>query len=320
MAPRSGPSIAAIVLSLAGIAVGGTLTLFGISAAVGLMSDAPAVQVPAQTVAIKAASAVSVAATSATAARASTPPVQSKPAVPPRQAAPARTASAAARPRKARPTPKAHVAAVPDRLKSLGNARQVVVVTSANKADRDGTLTLYNLGTDGDWTRIMSAPTRLGRNGLVAGSARHQGSSMTPTGSWSMPTWGFGKAAAAPRGSRLGWRQIKSTTYWTSAQGSTYNTWVSSSSGVPGEHLADNAGASYEFAIDSGYNAPPNPSVYGRGTAIFIHVMHPGYTAGCISIPREKMIELLKKLDPARHPRCVIGTTDRGTSTSVYAY
>jgi len=323
MPSRSGPSTTRIVLTLAGIAVGGTVALFGISAAVGLVSGPPAVKVPVKTVAAAgAASASSVPATTTPTARMSAPSSEPKPATALRQTKPVSKAATRPKPRpaprKLAPKPK-HVAALPDKLKTLGAARQVVVVTSPNKASNDGTLELYDLRTDGDWTKVMSAPTRMGRNGLVAGSSRHQGSSMTPTGSWAMPTWGFGWAGAAPSGSRLGWKQIRSNSYWSAEHRSSYNTWVTSSSGIAGERLKS-AGPSYEFAIDSGYNALPNARVYGRGTAIFIHVMHPGYTAGCISIPRAKMIELLKRLDPARKPRCVIGTTDRGSSTSIYAY
>jgi L,D-peptidoglycan transpeptidase YkuD (ErfK/YbiS/YcfS/YnhG family) len=227
----------------------------------------------------------------------------------------------------AAPTPKAaakkpaarKIPALPDRLAFRGDSRQLVIVTSANAESRDGRLQVFNLGTDGNWKQALSAPTRNGRNGMVEGRSRHQGSGTTPTGVWVLGSFGFGDASSAPNGAKVPWRQITSSTYWTSEQGSRYNSWVESSRSIPGEHLQD-AGPSYEFAIDSGYNARPNESVYGRGAAIFIHVMHPGYTAGCISIPRDSMIQLLKLVDPARHPRCVVGTTDQGTATSVWKY
>jgi L,D-peptidoglycan transpeptidase YkuD (ErfK/YbiS/YcfS/YnhG family) len=237
------------------------------------------------------------------------PPVQSvKPTV---TAAPKATAAK---------TAARKVSALPDRLAFRGDSKQLIIVTSPSAADsRDGRLQVFNLGSDGNWKAVLSAPTRNGRSGLVEGRSRHQGSGTTPTGIWVLGSFGFGDASRAPSGSKVPWRQITSSTYWTSEQGSRYNTWVESGSSVPGEHLQD-AGRSYEFAIDSGYNARPNESVYGRGAAIFIHVMHPGYTAGCISIPRDSMIQLLKLVDPARHPRCVVGTTDTGTATSIWKY
>jgi L,D-peptidoglycan transpeptidase YkuD (ErfK/YbiS/YcfS/YnhG family) len=327
MTDRSGPSTTRIVLTLAAIAVGGTLALFAVGAVVSLVSSPPAAKLPARAVATTQATSTVVSAPAKTPAPVATAPlaaatadaIESRTSVRPHEITTA--TGSAAKPAAKPPTkPKArHIAALPDRLKTLGGARQVVVVTSAGKSERDGLLELFNLNGDGNWIRVMSATTRMGRNAMVEGTARHQGSSTTPTGSWAMPTWGFGWADSAPSGSHMGWRQIRSDSYWSAEQDSTYNTWVSSSSGVSGEHLRS-MGASYEFAIDSGFNAPPNPRVYGRGTAIFIHVMHEGYTAGCISIPRAKMVELLTKLDPARHPRCVVATKDAGSSTSLSNY
>jgi len=213
-----------------------------------------------------------------------------------------------------------HVAALPDRLKTLDGARQVVIITAANKESRDGTLALYDLDNNGNWIERMSTPTRMGKNALVSGADRHQGSYMTPTGSWVMPDGAFGKAATKPSGSKpsLHWKQIVSSSYWSSEPGSTYNTWVNHESA--GEHLIKYAGQSYKYAINSGYNSLPNTRIEGRGTAIFIHCMHAGYTAGCISIEESKMVELLQKLDPTKKPRCVIGTIDPGTSTSISKY
>ncbi|MEI6624559.1 MAG: hypothetical protein WCP28_21935, partial [Actinomycetes bacterium] len=257
---------------------------------------------------------------------AAAPPVVATPAAPaspaPTPVEPAKPAAAPSAPTPATvPTPpktKPHVAALPDHLKTLDGARQVVVVTAANKDSRDGTLALYDLDSNGNWIKRMSTPTRAGKNALVSGADRHQGSSMTPTGSWAMPSWAFGAASSPPAGAKVGWKQIVSSSYWSSEPGSTYNTWVNHESA--GEHLIKYAGQSYKYAINSGYNSLPNTRIEGRGTAIFIHCMHAGYTAGCISIEESKMVELLKKLVPAKRPRCVIGTTDSGTSTSISKY
>jgi L,D-peptidoglycan transpeptidase YkuD (ErfK/YbiS/YcfS/YnhG family) len=88
---------------------------------------------------------------------------------------------------------------------------------------------------------------------------------------------------------------------------------------IDGEHLADSP-RSYEFAVSSGYNALPNRRVFGRGTAIFLHINHRGLTAGCVSVSRRAMIRLCRLLDPARRPACAIGTTRGGTAISIYAY
>ena len=331
MSHRNDPSVTKMLLTLGGIVAGVIVAVFAIgwlAALVAGTSPAQASRASAK-VATPPAKGAAIMATTAPVARPVTAldaaPVaaSTKASATRRPAEPtALVRKGAAAPAPARQTAAAakHVAALPDRLKTLGGARQVVVVTTPNKDTRDGTLTLWDLGSDGNWRATMSATTRVGKNGLVAGADRHQGSAQTPTGSWVLPSWGFGKASSKPSGARIGWNQIRSTSYWSSESGSTYNTWVDSSGGVSGEHLINYADESYEFAINSGYNAPPNTRVEGRGTAIFIHCMHPGYTQGCISIPRESMVALLQKLDPSKGTRCVIGTADSGSSTSLGQY
>lgn len=56
------------------------------------------------------------------------------------------------------------------------------------------------------------------------------------------------------------------------------------------ENLLENA-IPYEYAIEIKSNPKNTP---GKGSAIFIHCKTKEYTAGCISISKEKMIELLK--------------------------
>ncbi|KDQ68259.1 L,D-transpeptidase family protein [Streptomyces halstedii] len=44
-----------------------------------------------------------------------------------------------------------------------------------------------------------------------------------------------------------------------------------------------------------------------RGGGIWLHVDHGGPTQGCVSLPEERMTELLRTLDPAKHPVIVMG-------------
>jgi L,D-peptidoglycan transpeptidase YkuD (ErfK/YbiS/YcfS/YnhG family) len=316
MTRARGPSVLVMALTLGGIVA---VAAMGLLVAVNLFG---AVSAPSQTAATgKAPILASAVATP------SNEPTQAPLALPKAAAIDMRPPAVAAVDPTTGPAPKAipakpaarKIPALPDRLAFRGDSRQLIIITSPTADARDALLQVFDLGADGNWKRVLSAPARNGRGGLVEGRSRHQGSGTTPTGVWALGSFAFGDAASAPSGAKVPWRRITDSTYWTSEQGSRYNTWVESAVSVPGEHLKD-AGPSYEFAIDSGYNAPPNESVYGRGAAIFIHVMHPGYTAGCISIPRDSMIQLLRIVDPARHPRCVVGTTDKGASTSIWKY
>ena len=68
------------------------------------------------------------------------------------------------------------------------------------------------------------------------------------------------------------------------------------------EHLIDHS-VSYRYAVFITYNS--DPAVPGLGSAFFLHV---GYepTAGCVAIPEEKMVAVLKWLNPESNPKIMI--------------
>jgi L,D-peptidoglycan transpeptidase YkuD (ErfK/YbiS/YcfS/YnhG family) len=193
----------------------------------------------------------------------------------------------------------------------------MVLVRGAKIGSTTGTLSVLNL-INGAWVEQLSVPARFGRNGLIDGVARREGSGTTPTGIWLIPDYTFGTHAQAPAGTRMGYRQITPHSWWSSLAGASYNTWVEADSWT-GEHLADYPSA-YEFAVSTGYNALPNESVYGRGSAIFLHVQGSGLTAGCVAIDRSGMIRVCSLLDPARRPVFVVGTQDGSPTTGVDSY
>ena len=210
------------------------------------------------------------------------------------------------------------VTTIPEKMTSRRNARQLIVITGSRLGSRTGKFRVYDYRS-GDWIRTMDVSTRWGENGLVNGLTRHAGTRTTPTGIWRLPGYAFGTHLRAPRGAMLNWRHITQRSWWSSEHNDTYNTWVETSRYVYGEHLADYPGP-YEFAVSSGYNALPNTRVYGRGSAIFLHVVHPGYSAGCVMLSRANVIRLLRQIIPGRRPACAIGTLRTGTRTCVYAY
>ncbi|KOV64270.1 L,D-transpeptidase family protein [Streptomyces sp. MMG1121] len=72
----------------------------------------------------------------------------------------------------------------------------------------------------------------------------------------------------------------------------------------------------YVIAID--YNREPGTSPLdwtrplgpGRGGGVWLHVDHGGPTHGCVSVAKAAMKDLLRTLDPARHPVVVMGYAD----------
>ena len=210
------------------------------------------------------------------------------------------------------------VTTLPERMAYRGGSRQLVIASGAGLGARYGTLRVFDYRA-GDWIRVLSTPAKFGSNGLTDGRTRHEGSRTTPTGIWRMPHYVFGTHRGPPSGTAMAYRRITPRSWWSAERDSTYNTWVETARRIDGEHLADSP-HSYEFAVSSGYNALPNQRVYGRGTAIFLHINHRGLTAGCVSVSRRAMIRLCRLLDPARRPVCAIGTARRATTTSIYGF
>ena len=53
----------------------------------------------------------------------------------------------------------------------------------------------------------------------------------------------------------------------------------------------------YDYGAVIAYNTARTP---GLGSAIFLHVSTGAPTAGCVSLPVERLLEVLRWLDPAR--------------------
>ena len=64
---------------------------------------------------------------------------------------------------------------------------------------------------------------------------------------------------------------------------------------------------SYDYGAVIAYNAA---RAAGLGSAIFLHVSHGSSTAGCVALPTDQLLALLRWLDPGRAPVIAIGTHD----------
>ncbi len=164
---------------------------------------------------------------------------------------------------------------------------------TAQKTDQiilvvDHALSLWNKQSDGCFRNALSCYAGYGRNGLRLAAERQEGDGTTPIGSFPILT-AFGQGSNP--GTSMTWRQITPQSYW-SGEENTYNTWVESATPISGEHLQDYR-ICYEYAMAVGFNT--NPTVYKRGSAIFLHVKDPASwsSSGCVSVEREQMLALL---------------------------
>ena len=77
------------------------------------------------------------------------------------------------------------------------------------------------------------------------------------------------------------------------------------------DRVVQNYAPSYNYGAVIAYNTARTP---GLGSAIFLHVSHGSSTAGCVALPTDQLLALLRWLDPGRAPVIAIGTDDALTS------
>ena len=146
-------------------------------------------------------------------------------------------------------------------------------------------------------------PVALGRGGIKAD--KREGDGATPRGLFHpLRLWWRADRHSRPR-TRLKVRAITPADGWCEDPADRqYNRPV---------RLADHSAADrlrrddhlYDFIIEIDQNT--RPRIAGRGSAVFLHLARPGYgpTAGCVSMKRPAMLQLLARIGPGT--KIVIG-------------
>lgn len=204
----------------------------------------------------------------------------------------------------------------------LARSRQVVVVVTRGWDDVPGLLRRFERrGTKGAWVQVgREVPVAVGRNGLgwgsglvetgaAAGPQKKEGDGKAPAGVFALGTaFGFAERREAER-LRVPYLMLTPTIECVDDTASRkYNRivdrlaagkvdWNSS------ERMRSVEG--YRWGLVVRHNdAPP---VAGRGSCIFLHVWAGAGqgTAGCTALEEERLMELLRWLDPKKSPRLV---------------
>ncbi|MEZ3180673.1 L,D-transpeptidase family protein [Streptomyces pimonensis] len=174
------------------------------------------------------------------------------------------------------------------------NARQVVVVTGRGKDANRSRVVLYE-HTGSGWE---GGPAWPAHNALRGWTDDHRaGDLRSPIGVFTLTDAG---GLLPDPGTRLPYDQSQGF-----AVGGT---------GFEGEPLE----GSFDYVIAIDYNRVPGTSPLDRtrplgadrGGGIWLHVDHEGPTQGCVSLSERHMEELLRALDPDRHPVIVMGDAD----------
>jgi L,D-peptidoglycan transpeptidase YkuD (ErfK/YbiS/YcfS/YnhG family) len=204
-------------------------------------------------------------------------------------------------------TPRSTSSAAPGTLPlrySTGDATQVITVVAASHSSTRAVLQSWER-SGGHWSAVGPAVAAdLGTDGIGHASER---TTTTPEGSFTL-TQAFGRYPDP--GTRLPYRRITPADWWISQPGPLYNTEQHCSSncpfttGEPNEHLYY-AMPYYRYAVVIDYNR--DPVVPGAGSAFFLHVTAGQPTQGCVSIAQDDLVRIMRWLDPARHPRILMG-------------
>jgi L,D-peptidoglycan transpeptidase YkuD (ErfK/YbiS/YcfS/YnhG family) len=140
----------------------------------------------------------------------------------------------------------------------------------------------------------------------------------SPVGSFS---FGIGFGLAANPGYRLGWFVVHPTDYWVEDPSSKdYNTrqqGPASGTNVPWKHYEQlsQQPVAYQYSALINFNVPVTGSA--RGSGIFLHVSKGKPTAGCVSLPVDELLTVLRWIDSSTRivmgPDSVIRTLRPGT-------
>ena len=196
------------------------------------------------------------------------------------------------------------------------DCKQLVLVV-AQPADGVETITVcYERESGGQFTAVNGLAWlrgHIGKNGLRHNRQRNTNTS--PAGLWAL-SFAFGNELP-PEGLKLPWRQVTPNSDWVCDENSPYfNTWQERDDPTltpwsdDVEHLADYPSL-YAYACVIEYNRPPDV-VPDRGCAIFFHCSDRG-TGGCVSLPQEDFLYVLRWLDSEKNPFILITGSESGT-------
>ena len=186
-------------------------------------------------------------------------------------------------------------------LNDVKDSEQVIIVNSSNKSFYYYEYSNNAWSFSGGFTEGSGNKLYVGKGGVGTAS---EGSSITPKGVFGLGI-AFGKDTS--EFTKIDYRVLNSNCYWVDDSDSIfYNKWVESSTIFwnSAEHLNDYVNGAYKYAIFIEYNV--NPVRKGEGSAFFLHCSTGSSTQGCVAIPENYMVSVLKWLDDSKNPKIVI--------------
>ena len=169
--------------------------------------------------------------------------------------------------------------------------KQIILVNQLKDKNR-AKLQFFEIEGD-SFIKELETIAFIGKNGMT--SEKMEGDKKTPVGIFE-----FGTAFGTHKkilNNKIPYISINENLYWVDDEESAYynnlvNITKTKKDWNSAEHLIEYP-KQYEYAIEIKTN--PN-NLPGQGSAIFLHCSMGRPTAGCIAIPKEKMLELLKSI------------------------
>jgi L,D-peptidoglycan transpeptidase YkuD (ErfK/YbiS/YcfS/YnhG family) len=182
--------------------------------------------------------------------------------------------------------------------------RQFVTVSAASYGATYATLTAYRRSA-GHWRRVFGPWTaRIGRGGFAPPGLKREGDGRTPSGTFG---FGFFFGVLPNPGVRFRYRQSQPYDFWDDDPASPrYNEWVDQQRADPGLNPEPMDVSGYDYGAVIAYNTVRTP---GRGSGIFLHVNIGIATAGCVTLPMDELLRVLRWLNPARSPQIRMGVS-----------
>ncbi|MEO8889629.1 MAG: L,D-transpeptidase family protein [Jatrophihabitantaceae bacterium] len=183
-------------------------------------------------------------------------------------------------------------------------------MTASSTSTTHATLQAWTKSASGAWVKHgYSIGAHIGSGGMTNSMSEFVAD--TPMGSFGL-TQAFGRDGNP--GTALPYFRTTPADWWISQRLPTYNTHqvcrTDNGNGcgykAPSEHLYDEV-PYYNYAVVIDYNTASR--VYPRGSAVFLHVTDGQPTAGCVAIPQGDLVSIMRWLNPADHPRILIGVT-----------
>ncbi len=176
-----------------------------------------------------------------------------------------------------------------DILENLKNESQVIIV----KADKNKAKVKMCEKVNNMWITIMETEGFVGKNGL---GKEKEGDLKTPVGLFEI---GIAFGLKDDVKTNLDYYKLNENMYWVCDENSKYyNQFIDTTKvekdweDIKNEHLIDE-NIAYEYAIEIKYN---KECVKGKGSAIFLHCIKNGPTAGCVAIPSKDMKFILENI------------------------